>query len=86
MASLRYSAADESEDTLNSFTSHTSTCSISGEQHMVEIRPVSLRDLRRGLELSILVDSSSDGDGSWHDAGNESFLQGRFERVLAGLD
>ena len=24
MASLRYSAADESEDTLNSFTSHTS--------------------------------------------------------------
>ena len=63
-----------------------STCSISGEQHMVEIRPVSLRDFRRGLELSILVDGSSDGDGSWHDAGNESFLQGRFERVLAGLD
>ena len=53
---------------------------------MVEIRPVSLRDFRRGLELSILVDGSADGDGSWHDAGNESFLQGRFERVLAGLD
>ena len=26
MASLRYSVADESEDTLNSFTSHTGTC------------------------------------------------------------
>ena len=45
-----------------------------GEQHMVEIRPVSLRDFRRGLELSILVDGSADGDGSWHDAVNEGFL------------
>ena len=53
---------------------------------MVEIRPVSLRDLRRGLELSVLVDGSADGDGGWYAAGNESFLQGRLKRLLAGLD
>ena len=53
---------------------------------MVETRSISLRDLRRGLELSILVDGSSDGDGSWHDAVNESFLQGRFKRIFASLD
>ena len=37
-----------------------------GEQHMVGIRSISLRDFRRGLELSILVDGSADSDGSWH--------------------
>ena len=33
MASLRYSAADESEDTLNSFTSHT----VEGEKESVGV-------------------------------------------------
>ena len=51
-------------------------CSISGEQHMAGIRPVSLRDLRRGLELSGLVDGSADGDGGWYAAADESFRQG----------
>ena len=59
---------------------------MSMEQYMVEIWSISLRDLRRGLEFSNLVDGSSDGDGSWHDAGNENFSQGCFKRILAGLD
>ena len=48
--------------------------------------PVSLRDLRRGLELSVLVDGSSDGNGRWYAAEDEGFLQGRLECLLAGLD
>ena len=49
---------------------------------MVEIGPVSLRDLRRGLEVSVLVDGSADGDGSWYAAADESFLQGCFKCLL----
>ena len=53
---------------------------------MVEIRPVSLRDLRRGFELSVLVDGGADRDGGWYAAADESFVSGRLKCLLAGLD
>ena len=52
---------------------------------MVDVWPVSVRDLRRGLELSVLADSRADRDGDWFAAADGSFLQGRHKRLLASL-